>query len=112
MNARQIKLLAALQARTDDPEAQLGILYGLARGIDGIRQRDIDIVREAITGDAVRVGFTPTQQAIYEAVAAGARSLDDRLIALLELRRDGASDEDVRVVRAWLADQTLRETAR
>jgi hypothetical protein len=112
MNSRQAKLLAALQARTDDPQAQVGIIYGVARGIDGIRQRDIDVVREAITNEPVRVGFTPTQRAIYDQVTARDRSLDDQLIALLELRRAGASDEDVRVVRAWLADQILRGSAR
>jgi len=112
MNGRQMKLLAALQARTDDPEAQVGILYSVARGINGIRQRDIDVVREAITNEPVRVGFTASQRAIYDQVTASDRSLDDQLIALLELRRAGANDEDVRVVRAWLADQILRETAR
>ena len=54
MNARQRKLLAALQARTDSPTTQIGLIYVVARGIDGIRQRDIDVVHEAIVGGPVR----------------------------------------------------------
>ena len=52
MNARQTQLLNALRARTDDPMAQMGLIYFIARGIDGVKQKDIEVVRAAIDAAA------------------------------------------------------------
>lgn len=57
------------------------------------------------------VGFTPAQKAIYDAVK-DYQLLDQRLIALLELQRDGAKAEDVAAVRRWVSDQAARDVAR
>lgn len=52
MNRHQTRLLDALRARTDDPMAQLGLIYFVARGIDGVKQKDIEVVRAAIDAAA------------------------------------------------------------
>jgi uncharacterized protein (DUF2342 family) len=58
-------------------------------------------------------GFTPAQKQLYDTVTAEATTLDGQLIALVtSARTAGADPEDVRVVRRWLSDQVVRETAR
>jgi len=56
-------------------------------------------------------GFTEAQHQIYAAVK-DYQLLDQRLIALLELQRNGANPDDVAVVRRWINDQAARAIAR